>query len=111
MHKSSDLPAKTFLHSQTASIAAVDPGMVDGQDAPREPLGRILLATGELAGEGKETPGGTPVARGAPWAPNDQDDIGDNTQHILPPPQAQLTRSYCHLHLRIPTRQENLKRV
>ena len=52
--------------------------MVDGQDAPREP-GRVLLGTWAS----KETPGG--ARSGAPWAPNDQDDIGDNTQHILPP--------------------------
>ena len=79
--------------------------MVDGQDAPREP-GRVLLGTWAS----KETPGG--ARSGAPWAPNDQDDIGDNTQHILPPGAhppylAYLTRSHCHLQLTMPANQEN----
>ena len=34
-------------------------------------------------GQARKPPGA--VRSGAPWAPNDQDDIGDNTQHILPP--------------------------
>lgn len=34
-------------------------------------------------GQARKPPGG--ARSGAPWAPNDQDDIGDNTQHILPP--------------------------
>ena len=49
----------------------------------------------------------SPVARRAPWAPNDQDDIGDNTQHILPdgahPPQAHkvsLSSSSCNVYKR-----------
>ena len=49
-------------------------------------MGRFLVL-----GRARKPPGGTPVARGAPWAPNDQDDIGDNTQHILPPSNAHLS--------------------
>ena len=65
-------------------------------------------------GQARKPPGG--ARSGAPWAPNDQDDIGDNTQHILPPGAhppylAYLTRSHCHLQLTIPASQENMRRV
>ena len=111
MHKRSNLPG--YCQSQTASVAsaAVDPGMVDGQDAPQEP-GRILLWGDSWCWGGQGNPPVEPRWPAEPRGPQMTRMtlvITPNTSSrpAMPTSPPELTRPHCHLHLTIQARQES----